>query len=205
MSEIPVFLLSAVVFTLAPGPDVLQILARGLSQGRGAALAAAVGFVCGNVVHTSLAAFGLALALRSTPWLFDVVRGAGAAYLLYLGVITLRENRLAPADIVAKDSTDLWRVFRQSVVANMLNPKVTLFFLSFLPQFVVEGRGSYAAQVLSLGGLFMLQALFVFGAIALAAARIGAWLRRRPAVARNLNRAAGLTFIGLAVRLAWPG
>lgn len=204
MSEIPVFLLSAVVFTLAPGPDVLQILARGLSQGRGAALAAAAGFVSGNVVHTSLAAFGLALALRSTPWLFDAVRGAGAAYLLYLGVITLRQNRLVPADIAATGSADLWRVFRQSVIANVLNPKVTLFFLSFLPQFVVEGGGSYAAQVLSLGGLFMLQALFVFGAIALAAARIGAWLRRRPAVARNLNRAAGLTFIGLAMRLAWP-
>jgi threonine/homoserine/homoserine lactone efflux protein len=205
MSEISVFLLSAVVFTLAPGPDVLQILARGLSQGRGAALAAAMGFVSGNVVHTSLAAFGLALALRSTPWLFDVVRGAGAAYLLYLGVITLRRDMLAPADFAAMGSADLLRVFRQSVIANVLNPKVTLFFLSFLPQFVVEGNGSYAAQVLSLGGLFMLQALFVFGAIALAAARIGAWLRRRPAVARNLNRAAGLTFIGLAVRLAWPG
>jgi threonine/homoserine/homoserine lactone efflux protein len=182
-----------------------MVLSRGIAQGRMAGLVAALGFTTGLIGHTALAVFGIAAVIRSSPLLFDAIRYAGAAYLCYLGYLTLkhRDTLLAAAPTAA---VALTKIYRQSVIANLLNPKVTLFFLSFLPQFVNPVGANIELQMLLLGGIFMFCTLLIFGAIALASGWLGNWLRTRAAVGnpvgRRLHTLAGITFIGLGLRLA---
>jgi len=201
MPDIPIFLLSAILLTLAPGPDNLQVLIRGMTQGRIAALVATCGFVSGIVVHTSFAVFGVALIIRSTPVLFALLKYAGVAYLLYLGYKTLRHpNFLLPPDNGCK--TALGKIFRQCFLGNVLNPKVSLFFLSFLPQFLNVQAGQLEIQMLILGAIFMVQAFVIFAAIGWFSASLGVWLRKSERFGRWLNTAAGLTFVGIGLKLA---
>lgn len=201
MPDIPLFLLAAALLTLAPGPDNIQVLMRGMTQGRAAALVATSGFVSGVIVHTSLAVCGVALLIRSSPLLFALLKYAGAAYLLYLGYRTLRQpDFLLPAGSDSK--ADLGAVFRQCFMGNVLNPKVSLFFLSFLPQFLDMQAGQMEMQMLILGAVFMAQAFVIFGTIGWFAASLGAWLRKSERFGRWLNTAAGMTFVGIGVKLA---
>lgn len=202
MYNLYLFMLASVLLTIAPGPDNIYVLTRGIAQGRGAALAAALGFTSGLVGHTMLAVFGLAAVIRSSELLFSLIKFAGAAYLLYLGYRTLRQREPLLSGEPAGNAVALRRIYGQSVVANLLNPKVSLFFLSFLPQFVNRDAGHPELQMLVLGGVFMVETLVIFGMIALCSGTLGNWLRTRPAVSRRLNTAAGVTFIGIGVRLA---
>ncbi|RTL55497.1 MAG: LysE family translocator [Rhodocyclaceae bacterium] len=201
MPDIPLFLLAAVLLTLAPGPDNIQVLMRGMAQGRAAAFVATCGFVSGVVVHTALAVFGVALVIRSSPILFALLKFAGAGYLLYLGYRTLRHpDFLMPANSEGK--ANLGAVFRQCFMGNVLNPKVSLFFLSFLPQFLNMPAGHVETQMLILGAVFMAQAFVIFATIGWFAASLGAWLRQSKRFGRWLNTAAGLTFVGIGIKLA---
>ncbi|GAB2181016.1 LysE family translocator [Denitratisoma sp. agr-D3] len=204
MPDLPAFLLAAALLTLAPGPDNLQVLMRGMVQGRRAGLAAAIGFAAGVTVHTALAASGVSLLIRATPTLFGLLQAAGAAYLLYLGYRTLRH----PGFLMPNSSSDdvgLGTVFRQCFIGNVLNPKVGLFFLSFLPQFVDVRAGGEGRQMLVLGLLFMAQTVLIFGTIGWCAADLGRWLRRHERHGRRLNTLAGLTFVGIGIKLALAG
>jgi threonine/homoserine/homoserine lactone efflux protein len=186
---------------VAPGPDNLQVLARGISQGRAAGLVAALGFAAGISFHTTLAALGVAALLKSSPMAFEAVKLAGAAYLIWIGIKAIRSKGLSSAH--ERPSQPLAVVFRQSVIGNLLNPKVTLFFIVFLPQFVnPHGGQSVMLQMFELGGVFMLQTVAVFSVFGLAAGMIGAYLKRRPKVGVWLDRLAGATFIGLGIRVA---
>jgi threonine/homoserine/homoserine lactone efflux protein len=201
MPNFLLFLAASVAITVAPGPDNLQVLARGISQGRLAGVVAAFGFACGVIFHTTLAAFGIAALLRSSPMAFQAVKLAGAAYLVWIGIKALRSQGLATAH--ERPKQPLTTVFRQSVIGNMLNPKVTLFFIVFLPQFVdPHGAQNVMLQMFELGGLFMLQTVVVFSAFGFGAGMIGAWLKRRPRVGVWLDRLAGVTFIALGIRVA---
>ncbi|WP_186200372.1 LysE family translocator [Burkholderia gladioli] len=201
MPNFLLFLAASIAITVAPGPDNLQVLARGISQGRAAGLVAALGFSAGVLFHTTLAAFGVAALLRSSPVAFHILKFAGAAYLVWIGIKALRSQGLATADTRAPQP--LATIFRQSVIGNMLNPKVTLFFVVFLPQFVdVHGGQAVSLQMLELGVLFMLQAAVVFSIFGLGAGVLGAWLKRRPRAGVWLDRLAGATFIGLGLRIA---
>lgn len=201
MPDIPLFLAAAILLTLAPGPDNLQVLMRGMVQGRAAAITAACGFVSGIWVHTGLAVGGVALVIRSSPLLFGLLKFAGAGYLLYLGWRTLRHRDfLLPAGM--KSEANLPAVFRQCVLGNVLNPKVSLFFLSFLPQFVDAKSGHVEMQMLVLSLIFMAQALVIFCGIGWFAAGLGGWLRKSERFGRYLNTAAGLTFVGIGIKLA---
>lgn len=204
MPDIALFLLASALLTVAPGPDIVTVLTRGIAQGRRAGLAAAAGFASGCLFHTTLAALGVAALLRSTPLAFDIVRYAGATYLVWIGIQALR-HREGFAVAAEGGHRGLWVIFRQSVVGNALNPKVTLFFLSFLPQFVDGRAGSVPLQMALLGGLFMAQTLVIFGAVALAAGWLGERLRNYPAIGPRLGLFAGLTFLALGARLALPG
>jgi threonine/homoserine/homoserine lactone efflux protein len=205
MPDLPLFIVAAALLTIAPGPDNIMVLSRGIAQGRMAGLVAALGFTTGLIGHTALAVFGVAAIIRSSPLLFDVIRFAGAAYLCYLGFLTLR-HRDTLLSGVPTASIALRKIYRQSVIANLLNPKVTLFFLSFLPQFVQPESGKVELQMLLLGGIFMFNTLLIFGTIAMASGALGDWLRNRAAagnpVGWHLQTLAGITFIGLGVRLA---
>lgn len=202
MPNFLLFLATSIAITVAPGPDNLQVLARGISQGRAAGLVSALGFAAGVMFHTTLAAFGVAALLRSSPVAFHILKFAGAAYLIWIGIKALRSQGLATAD--ARAPQPLLTIFRQSVIGNMLNPKVTLFFVVFLPQFVdVGGAQPVSLQMFELGLLFMAQAAVVFSVFGLCAGLLGAWLKRRPRAGVWLDRLAGATFVGLGLRIAF--
>ena len=203
MPDIGLFLIASALLTIAPGPDIVYVLTRGITQGRRAGFAAALGFATGVIFHTALAALGIAALIRSSEFAFSLVRYAGAAYLIYLGVRTLlSQGALQPGS--DDTSISLWSVYKQSVIGNALNPKVTLFFLSFLPQFINVNAGHVELQMVSLGVLFMLQTVLIFGAIAFFSGSIGDRLRSNPSIANRLNIFAGVVFIALGIRVAWP-
>lgn len=203
MPDILLFLIAAVMLTLAPGPDNIYVLTRGIAQGKKAGLIAALGFSSGLFFHTLLAVFGFAAVIKAYPAAYHALQYAGAAYLVYLGIRTLRtaaslslHATLAPVS--------LSRIYWQSVIANMLNPKVTLFFIAFLPQFVNVQAGHIAWQMLLLAVVFIIQALAIFSAIAFFSGIVGAYFQRQARAALYLNRLAGCAFVGLGIRIALP-
>ncbi|NQE47810.1 lysine transporter LysE [Herbaspirillum rubrisubalbicans] len=207
MPDLFLFLLAAMTLTLAPGPDNLYVLTRGIAQGRQAGLVAAAGFCSGLIFHTLLAVLGFAALIKAYAPAYHALQYAGAAYLAYLGVRTLRSASAGialAADGQGMSAVPLRRIYWQSVLANMLNPKVTLFFIAFLPQFVRREAGHEALQMLVLALLFIVQAFVIFSAIALFSGSVGAYFRRRATASVHLNRLAGCAFIGLGIRMALP-
>src|SRR4051812_25879304 len=152
MHSLALFLAAGLALNLTPGPDMLYVATRGASEGRSAGIVSALGIGAGTLVHIALVAAGLAALLTAVPVAYTAVRLAGAAYLIYLGVRAL----LSKAAIAEKtlEPASLGTIFRQGVITNVLNPKVALFFLAFLPQFVDPARGNPALQVIGLGLLF---------------------------------------------------
>jgi threonine/homoserine/homoserine lactone efflux protein len=203
MPEVWLFLLAAITLTLAPGPDNIYVLTRGIAQGRKAGLVAALGFSSGLFFHTMLAVFGFAALIKASPTAYSLLRYAGAGYLIYLGVRTLLSTAAIQVQGPAK-TIKLSRIYWQSVIANILNPKVTLFFIAFLPQFVNASAGHIPAQMLLLAAVFILQALAIFSVIACFSGMVGAFFQRKASAATYLNRLAGSAFIALGVRIALP-
>ncbi len=203
MPDIALFLAASALLTVAPGPDIVYVLTRGVAQGPRAGFAAALGFATGCIFHTVLAAVGIATLIRSSPFAFDAVRYAGAAYLAWIGIQALR-HRSSFSIEGASGAKALAAIYRQSVIGNILNPKVTLFFLAFLPQFVDAHAGHVGAQMALLGAIFMAQTVVIFGAVAFFSGWIGAWIRAKPVIGERLNVFAGVTFIALGVRVALP-
>lgn len=206
MPDVFLFLLAAMTLTLAPGPDNIYVLTRGIAQGRGAGLVAAAGFSSGLVFHTLLAVLGFAAIIKAYPGAYRTLQYAGAAYLVYLGYRTLRgaASGVLAGGATSQQQVPLRRIYWQSVLANMLNPKVTLFFIAFLPQFVHQDAGHVPLQMLLLAMVFIAQAFVIFSSIALFSGSVGAYFRRRASASVHLNRLAGCAFIGLGIRMALP-
>lgn len=197
------FLLAALLVTLAPGPDNLAVLSLGMARGRRAGIGFGLGCALGCFTHTLWASLGISAVLAASEVAFTVLKLAGAAYLCWLGWQALKSPgvQLAAAADEA-DATPFAIYLRRGFVANAINPKVALFFLAFLPQFVPAGSAQAAAQSAVLGLLFAAQTVLVFGLLGWFAGLIGAWLQRRASFGRRLDQAAGLLFIGLGLRLA---
>jgi threonine/homoserine/homoserine lactone efflux protein len=202
-STLLIFSTTAFLLILAPGPNFVYILTRGTSQGRDAALISALGLGCGVALHTLAATVGLSALLRSSTGAFLAVKYLGAAYLIYVGVRTWRDRGALALDRTAPAARP-WQLVTQSITASITNPKTALFFLTFLPQFVAPGAGSPALQMITLGAIYMLLTVSVYGMVGLGAGTVGAWLRRSPLAALRARRAAGLTFIGLGLWAALP-
>ncbi|WP_207476844.1 LysE family translocator [Arenibaculum pallidiluteum] len=198
------FLGASLALNLTPGPDMLFCIANGVGRGRTAGAVAALGIGAGCLVHVAAAAVGLAGLLAASPALFDAVRYAGAAYLAWIAWKTFRAPPTALHGGVAAPG-GLRRVFVQGLVTNLLNPKVALFFLAFLPQFVDPAAGPAALQVLVLGIVVDISGTLVNLAVGLGAGGIGGWLHRHPTIARVQQWATGAIFLGLAARLAFAG
>jgi threonine/homoserine/homoserine lactone efflux protein len=192
---------AGLLLNLTPGPDVLYILGRSISQGRRAGVVSALGIGAGCLVHVTAASLGLSALMLALPGAYDAVRYVGAAYLVWLGVKALRSSAAA-LRIEALAPISGRRIFWQGVLTNALNPKVALFFLAFLPQFADPARGPLAPQILLLGAIFTVNGTLVCIGFALAGSRLGTWLKSRFGVARLLDRATGVLFIALGVRLA---
>lgn len=196
------FLAAALLVALAPGPDNLMVLSLGMSRGRRAGVAFGLGCALGCLNHTLLAALGVSALIAASPAAFIALKVAGGLYLVWIGVQAIRHARPvgAPAAGPASPETPA-RLFTRGLVANAINPKVILFFLAFLPQFVAAARGHVAWQIAQLGALFTVAAVVVFGAIGYFAGGIGERLARRPAAGAWLDRAAGGIFVALGLRL----
>lgn len=192
---------AGLLLNLTPGPDVLYILGRSISQGRSAGVVSALGIGAGCLFHVTAASLGLSALMLTLPAAYDLVRYAGAAYLVWLGVRALRSSAGA-LRVERLEPISSRRIFWQGVLTNALNPKVALFFLAFLPQFADPARGPLAPQILLLGAIFTVNGTLVCIGFALAGARLGAWLKERYGVARLLDRATGALFLALGLRLA---
>jgi threonine/homoserine/homoserine lactone efflux protein len=203
-STLALFMVAALALLLIPGPSVLYIVARGISQGRKAAFVSALGVQVGSLVHIGAAVLGLSALVLSSAVAFSVVKYLGAAYLVYLGVRTLL-TRDAPAPGKLPAAKSPRRIFAQGVVVNALNPKTAIFFLAFFPQFVDPDRGAVATQVLVLGCLFVALAVCTDGMYALAAGTIGGWLRGNQRMLQAQRFFAGTVYIGLGVATALTG
>jgi len=199
------FSAAAIPLILIPGPNVMFIISRGIGQGRRAAVTSALGVEAGMLVHTVAAVVGLTALVASSAMVFAAVKYAGAGYLVWMGI---RAIRSLPGDLALERgdrAVPLLRTFIQGLVVNVLNPKVGLFFLAFLPQFVDPDRGSVALQILLFGCLFMAYATISDLAYALASGRIGMWLGTRAWVARQRNRFSGVVYIALGILAATSG
>jgi threonine/homoserine/homoserine lactone efflux protein len=197
------FLAAGVLLNLTPGPDTVYILGRSIAHGRRAGIASAFGICVGSIFHTCAAAFGLSAFLATSAWAFAAVKLAGAAYLIFLGLRTLlrREHDLhVPAKFEQNDPV---AAFRQGILTNVLNPKVALFFLAFLPQFIDSATPSKMAPFLILGLTFVMTGTIWCLVLAWFAAAFSARLRGNATVAASLNRAVGSLFIFLGLRLAF--
>lgn len=195
------FMAASVALNLTPGPDMTYVATRTLAEGRIAGVASAVGIGAGSLVHTLLAAFGLSSLLVYAPYTFEVVKYAGAAYLVWIAFRLWREGTEAQVSV---DTAHLGarRAFAEGLLTNVLNPKVALFFLALLPQFVDPVRGSVAGQMLTLGMAFTVSGTLVNTGVALLVARARGRLGTASRFARIMRRLTALLFVGFAVRLA---
>jgi threonine/homoserine/homoserine lactone efflux protein len=194
------FVAASFLLWLTPGPDTMYILARSIAQGRRAGVMSALGIGSGLLIHTLLAAFGLSAILAASAWAFAAVKTAGAVYLIYLGVQALRKKvgTLAAPDLSPMSD---WRVYRQGVVSNTLNPKVAIFFLAFLPQFVDTAAGRGPTPFLVLGAIFVVGGTLWCLGQAVCAASATRTIRRNPALLGWLERLSGCVYIALGLNL----
>lgn len=197
-STLALFLTAALALFIVPGPSVLYIVTRSIHQGRTAGLVSVLGIHLGSLVHVAAAAFGLSALLVSSAFAYNAVKYLGAAYLIGLGLRTLREKSESP-EVQIRPNGGLRRAFWQGALVNVLNPKTALFFLAFLPQFVDVKRGPVTLQVLVLGVLFILAGIMSDGTYALVAARAGRWLRASNRFARRQRLFSGSIYLGLGV------
>ncbi|WP_096366937.1 LysE family translocator [Thiohalobacter thiocyanaticus] len=204
LPELGAFVAASVLLGLAPGPDNLFVLTQSALFGARAGLLVVLGLCTGLLVHTALVGLGVAALLLASPLAFALLRLAGALYLLYLA---WQAFAAAAAPGLAGERSSLLsggQLYRRGIIMNLTNPKVSLFFLAFLPQFVVPEYGRVGLQVGLLGALFIAATLLVFGAVALMAGRLGEWLSGSVRTQRWLHRLAGGVFVLLALRLALP-
>jgi threonine/homoserine/homoserine lactone efflux protein len=194
------FLAASLLLAIAPGPDNIFVLTQSAIHGRSAGLCVTAGLCTGLIGHSTAVAFGVAALFQASALAFTLLKFAGAGYLLYLAWQALRAGAGGAGEPGAYPAGRL-RLYGRGVVMNITNPKVSLFFLAFLPPFADPGRGPVWVQILLLGALFILATILVFGSISLLAGSLGQWLSRSPKVRKILNRAAGAVFLGLAVKL----
>ncbi|MBP2294851.1 LysE family translocator [Azospirillum rugosum] len=203
---VQLYLIAAIVLVLAPGPDSLLVLSRSITDGRDAGVVATIGITVGNLVHSTLAAAGISALIAASPALFDLLRYAGGAYLGWIGARALWSALSAAradkgASAIASESAPASRVFLQALLTNLLNPKVILFYLAFVPQFVAPELGHVAVQTFVLGAILAgLGCAYLLGVSALSAGAA----RKVLASARVkavLDGVAGVLFLGFALRL----
>ena len=196
------FFVASWALIITPGPDMLYVITRGITQGRTAGLLSAVGVTSGILIHTTFAALGLSMLLQTSAVVFSLVKYAGAAYLVYLGVRAFLSKESIALEKQAQPM-NLRAVFVQGFLSNVLNPKVALFFLAFLPQFIDGSSGSTTLQIILLGGTFAVFGVLFLSIVGYSSGWIGSWLDRKPALASRLRWVTGSVLVGLGVRLAF--
>ncbi len=203
IQQFQLFLLACIMLNITPGQDTMYILGRSAAQGKRAGIVSALGIMAGILIHTLLAATGLSVILATSALAFAIVKFAGAAYLIWLGIgfLVNASGRAGQPEIIPA-TPDPWTLFRQGVLTNALNPKVALFFLSLLPQFVSRQAQPVFVPFMALGLVFLLTSGIWFLVLVNAAAWLSLRLRRRSPIGGMLSKMTGVLFIGLGIRLA---
>jgi len=199
----PLFFLAALMLNITPGPDMLYVIARSVSQGRTAGIISSLGIAAGCFVHIAATVFGLSSLLIVIPAAFNIIKYAGAAYLVYLGIRTLMQRSTRSLEQRDHHEKNLGAIFRQGAFTNILNPKVALFFLAFLPQFVDHTHGNLALQFIVLGVLFNIGGTIVNVLVSVLVSSAGSWMKDRLGNSPVFRWISGTVFIGLGLRLAF--
>jgi threonine/homoserine/homoserine lactone efflux protein len=197
-----VFLPISLLLILAPGPDSILVLTRGITMGRRAAIISATGVSIGLVCHSLFAAAGLSAIVQRSAAAFSIVKYLGAAYFLFLGVRALLGRGETDFSASARTGIGTGRIFIQGMLSNLLNPRIVIFFLAYLPQFASARSGHLAVELLALGLLFASLTWTILIGYAWCSGMIGTWVRQRPSMTRVIDRLTGIVFIGLGLRLA---
>jgi len=200
VESITVFVIASALLSIAPGPDNIFVLTQSALYGKKSGVLVTLGLCTGLIFHTTAVAFGVAAIFHTSIVAFTVLKVIGALYLAYLAWQAL----LASSSSLQSRGSNLrssGALYRRGIVMNITNPKVSIFFLAFLPQFVSPDHGHLVSQIFLLGGVFICVALVIFGAIAVLAGALGAWLKNSPKAQVYLNRIAGAVFAGLALKL----
>jgi threonine/homoserine/homoserine lactone efflux protein len=198
--DLPAFLVASFLLWITPGPDTMFILARSIAVGPRAGVLSVLGISTGILVHTAFAAFGLSALLATSATAFSLVKFAGALYLIFLGIQSLRQKTHG-FETPVTEATDRWRIYRQGVTTNVLNPKVAIFFLAFLPQFVDARTHPGPLPFLLLGGIFVIGGSLWCLGVALTAAKATRAIRSNPRAMVWLKRLTGWVYIGLGLNL----
>lgn len=201
-ATLALFTSASLLLAVAPGPDNIFVLTQSMVRGWRVGLIVTLGLCTGLIVHTAAVALGVAALFQTSALAFNLLKFAGAAYLAYLAWGAFRAGA-ASLDNAGGEPLGPGRAYLRGIVMNVTNPKVSIFFLAFLPQFADPARGSVAMQIVVLGGVFILATLLVFGSVAWFAGLLGGLLRRSRATRRALNVGAGAVFVALAARLAF--
>ena len=195
------FLSVSLLINISPGPDMLYTAARSLSQGTKAGIFSALGIFCGCLVHTAAAVFGLSKIIEESVLIFSIIKYAGAAYLIYLGIRSLFTAKNNESEIVQLDKISHWKIFSQGMITNVLNPKVAIFFLSFLPQFIDPTSPYLKEQILFLGLWFDIQGTLILCFVALVTGYFQSMLQRNKAFWNWQQKITGLILIGLGIKM----
>lgn len=194
------FISAAVLLTIMPGPDILFVITQSITRGRKAGMVFAAGLCTGLIAHVAAVSLGVSVLLMSSPLAFTILKCAGAAYLLYLGVksfLARHQNHFS----LAAEAAVSGKLYRKGILMNLLNPKVILFFLAFFPQFIDQEIGNPIPEMLFLGLIFMLQAFLIFSLVAILADRLARRLMQEPKIALGVNIAEALIYavIGISI------
>ena len=200
--DLPLFIVSGLLLNIMPGPDSLLIMTRSATQGWRAGVAATLGIGAGTMIHVLAAAVGLSAILATSATAFMVVKYVGAAYIIYMAIGLLRSKRRGAAVAVAAPPMPYARIFGQGFLTNVLNPKVAIFFLAFVPQFIDAGAPGKALAFVILGCIFNLNGMLWSISLALFTAQASARIKVNPAVSLWLNRCTGGLFVWLGIKLA---
>ncbi len=200
LSQLALFWIATLVLNLTPGPDIMYIVANGMSRGARAGALSATGVGVGAVFHVVLAAVGITAILQTSNLAFDIIRLMGASYLIWIGVKQLKGSApgIAQEDVQIESG---WAYFNRGLITNVLNPKVALFFIAFLPQFISLEAGSVVFQILVLGMMFTINSLLINIVIGIGAGKAGQRLMQSQNFSKWINRISGFVLIGLGIRL----
>lgn len=199
-----VFALTGLVLNLTPGNDMLYIIARSSGQGTKSGIISALGISAGCIIHILAAVVGLSALIAKSAIAFTIIKYTGACYLVYLGIIAIINSKRSLAVTTDLKSTSGKKIFFQAAITNLLNPKVALFFLAFLPQFVSLEKGNYTFQILFLGTWFNTVGTIVNILIAILFSKIGSWLYKSPIIIKWQQRITGAILIVLGIKLVFP-
>jgi len=196
------FAFAALMLNITPGNDMLYVATRSTGQGVKAGIVSALGVLGGCIVHMIAAVIGLSALIAQSAMAFDIIKYAGAAYLIYLGIRSIinKTNSFNLPKNIERQS--LWKIFWQGVITNVLNPKVALFFLAFLPQFIDPSKGNTYLQILLLGSWFNISGTVVNIVVAILFGKIGSWLQRSSWFVKWQGKLTGLILIGFGLKVA---